>query len=424
AWLIARDNNLSSLLNVTSYEGHPVLWFLILMPFAKLGLPYFTLKLISYFIILLALFIIAFKSPFNLVAKFLFIFNPAFIYCYVTPARSYCLCALFIIMLAWLYRTREEQPILYGVILALTLQTHVIMAGFVFCLCVERALSFLKFKNFKKFIGLCLPFASALFLLFEFRNSSSVITNHKISFIKFFIEGAANSFRLLNLMALPCLILFIYLIIKRVNLKPILIFCAAIAWQIFISAFIYPAGNYRLNSWLFLLIWLVWVSYDLIDFKNFKILILLLYFVNVGAWAQNINTMYIDLRVNYSNAQDAAKVIEDLPKDAVIFENAEDYCNAIIPYLKDKIIYNPFSKSAASYMDRNPALRHSMSYKDFILTCREMFPGINKIFILKSIDINCITGLEENIQGQKKIYSSGRPMVINGEGFEIYEINL
>ncbi|MBR0096073.1 MAG: hypothetical protein IJP88_02720, partial [Synergistaceae bacterium] len=103
---------------------------------------------------------------------------------------------------------------------------------------------------------------------------------------------------------------------------------------------------------------------------------------------------------------------------------AEDYCNAIIPYLKDKIIYNPFSKSAASYMDRNPALRHSMSYKDFILTCREMFPGINKIFILKSIDINCITGLEENIQGQKKIYSSGRPMVINGEGFEIYEINL
>ena len=211
AWLIARDNNLSSLLNVTSYEGHPVLWFLILMPFAKLGLPYFTLKLISYFIILLALFIIAFKSPFNLVAKFLFIFNPAFIYCYVTPARSYCLCALFIIMLAWLYRTREEQPILYGVILALTLQTHVIMAGFVFCLCVERALSFLKFKNFKKFIGLCLPFASALFLLFEFRNSSSVITNHKISFIKFFIEGAANSFRLLNLMALspsPCLLRF------------------------------------------------------------------------------------------------------------------------------------------------------------------------------------------------------------------------
>ena len=41
AWLIARDSSIYEILFVTPhYEGHPSLWHLILVPFAKLGAPY------------------------------------------------------------------------------------------------------------------------------------------------------------------------------------------------------------------------------------------------------------------------------------------------------------------------------------------------------------------------------------------------
>ena len=144
--------------------------------------------------------------------------------------------------------------------------------------------------------------------------------------------------------------------------------------------------------------------------------------MNAGAWSQNIDTMFNDLRLNYSDAKDAAIAIEALPDDAIIFENSEDYCCAVIPYLKNKKIYNPFAKSVASYINRNPALIHSMSYDEFVLTCREMFPDINlnKIFILKSTEVNYIDGLKLD---DENFYKAEYPTV-RGESFEIYYINL
>lgn len=40
AWLIARDLSVPELFAQLRYEGHPCLWYLLLMPFAKLGFPY------------------------------------------------------------------------------------------------------------------------------------------------------------------------------------------------------------------------------------------------------------------------------------------------------------------------------------------------------------------------------------------------
>ena len=46
AWLLARDLNPIELFKQMKYEGHPPLWHLILMPFAKLGFPYMTINII------------------------------------------------------------------------------------------------------------------------------------------------------------------------------------------------------------------------------------------------------------------------------------------------------------------------------------------------------------------------------------------
>ena len=36
-WLIGRDLSLTELFREIGYQGHPCLWYLLIMPFAKLG---------------------------------------------------------------------------------------------------------------------------------------------------------------------------------------------------------------------------------------------------------------------------------------------------------------------------------------------------------------------------------------------------
>ena len=47
AWQIAKNLGLGGLFAQLRYEGHPCLWYLILMPFAKLGMPFSCMGLIS-----------------------------------------------------------------------------------------------------------------------------------------------------------------------------------------------------------------------------------------------------------------------------------------------------------------------------------------------------------------------------------------
>ena len=47
-WLMARELSPAGLFAEIRYQGHPCLWYLIVMPFAKLGLPFRSIGFISY----------------------------------------------------------------------------------------------------------------------------------------------------------------------------------------------------------------------------------------------------------------------------------------------------------------------------------------------------------------------------------------
>ena len=64
AWLLARDLNLAGLFRQMSFEGHPCLWHLILMPFAKLGFPYGTCRVLSQLLTAGVILTLAYRSPF------------------------------------------------------------------------------------------------------------------------------------------------------------------------------------------------------------------------------------------------------------------------------------------------------------------------------------------------------------------------
>lgn len=129
AWLIARDVPFSDFFTELKYEMHPMLWFLVLMPFARLGFPYITLNIISWLFTAASLFMLMFKLKFNKILKLLIAFSPFFLYWYPAISRDYVLSVFLMFLLMCFYPERHEKPIRYALAAAALFSTHIIMLG-------------------------------------------------------------------------------------------------------------------------------------------------------------------------------------------------------------------------------------------------------------------------------------------------------
>ena len=131
AWLMARDLNLFDLLKQMKYEGHPFLWQLILMPFAKLGFPYITESLISLLFMWIATWLLLIKSPFDKLVKIFILLSLPIIYFYPVIARNYSLIPLALFIIAILYKDRNEKKVHYCLAILFLAYTHILMWGLV-----------------------------------------------------------------------------------------------------------------------------------------------------------------------------------------------------------------------------------------------------------------------------------------------------
>ncbi len=134
AWQIARCASVRDiLLEIPHYEGHPPLWHLILLPFAKLGAPYeLSLSLVSLIFAGSAVTLIIWKSPFPRVVRLLLPFTYFFFYQYGVISRPYCVMMLAFMLLALAYPRRNEKPGRYTLcmmLLCLTSAYGIVIAG-------------------------------------------------------------------------------------------------------------------------------------------------------------------------------------------------------------------------------------------------------------------------------------------------------
>jgi hypothetical protein len=119
-WIMATDLSATELLRkYLRYEGHPALWYLILFLPAKLGLPYFTVNVISALLAAFANWLFLRYSPFPLIIKILLPFSFFAFFQYGVIARSYCLIPPILFLTAIRYRTKIEHPISYSILLCL-----------------------------------------------------------------------------------------------------------------------------------------------------------------------------------------------------------------------------------------------------------------------------------------------------------------
>ncbi|MBR1930363.1 MAG: hypothetical protein IJ833_02670 [Lachnospiraceae bacterium] len=134
AWEISRHSSLKDILfYVPHYEGHPPLWHLILMPFAKLGAPYeASLTMVSLIFTGTAMWILLFRSSFPRLVKLLLPFTFFLCYQHSVISRPYCVMMLAFVLLARIYHTKNVQPLRYVLCLCLLCATSaygIILAG-------------------------------------------------------------------------------------------------------------------------------------------------------------------------------------------------------------------------------------------------------------------------------------------------------
>lgn len=421
AWLIARDCFISadSLFTVTSYEGHPFVWFLILMPFAKLGLSVSIMKFLSYGIVMLSLYILFFivELPFSL--KVLMALTPAYIYFFVVPSRSYCVSSLLIICIAATYKNHIDHPLRYSLLLSMLLQTLVIMGGFVTVAGIiwffEVLISIRHIEKktlIKNIAGLVFLLINAFFLIWEFRFTPVNVRNISPSafILKLGIQYVSG-FRLLfgsfNGLAITIIsVSFIGLFIFNKHARvPVLLTMSGLIWQMYIYAFVYSNANHRVITWLYLIFFIAIAGFDiksrsLLSDNSFIYIIIVCVFL--FSWNYKCrDQIFLDLDQNtrFSYSKDVANVIDSLPEDAIVLSLSDDMDSPVVAQVdNNRMIYNIFTGKRATFADRAPKSHSTMSVKEFNGRLKKMFPDSDNIYAIVSTENCTIEGFIENIK--------------------------
>lgn len=134
AWVMARDMSFSELWSAMKVEGHFCLWFWILMPFAKAGLGVYWLQIISIAFMLVAAWILVFKTDFSLIAKAAILLSFPMVYQFPVISRCYVLIPPILFGIALCYKNLGKNKWLFAVLVGMLAHTHVYMEGMVLAL--------------------------------------------------------------------------------------------------------------------------------------------------------------------------------------------------------------------------------------------------------------------------------------------------
>lgn len=112
AWQIAKGPSLKEILFVIPhYEGHPPLWYLILMIPARLGIPFeIGLKTIGFLISAASVWLLLFRSRMPRIVRIMVPFSFFFFYQYGIIIRPYGLMLFLLLLLGQCFLTRKEHP--------------------------------------------------------------------------------------------------------------------------------------------------------------------------------------------------------------------------------------------------------------------------------------------------------------------------
>lgn len=447
-WLIVRDLDFLGIIKQMRYEGHFLVWYIIIMPFAKLGLPYETIKIISWIIVNVSVWLILKKSPFKWWIKTLFIFSFPMLYLYPVISRCYCIIPLSITLIAINYKNRKTKPIQYILSIVLLANTHIIMLGLVGMLLLTFYIEQIKNRNENtiqenkkiiiSFFIVCillifsmLPLAQSLMMNKEIKLNYSFTIKNIIEILEqsiysiIMIFGTKNIFLILIILAL----IYIFFIFEfKYYIKNLIIIFISILYQFIIYAYIWDASYQRANTIVMIIFLFTWIQKEILEKEKInkehsmvsKVLIILL----INNVIFGISNILLDIEYKYSSAKQTANFInENIEKNSIMISNNMPIASAIIPYIKDFKIWNPQREEYFTYViwDNN---NEKSLYTDFKYKIEEKIDKNEKLYYIyakeyENIEEDKILKLEQD-KYLTKIFESDKSM---NEEYIIYKIN-
>lgn len=404
-WCLVRDLNFFEAYNAARTEGHPFLWYLIIMPLAKLKLPVETMQITSLLLVWAGAIWFIFKSPFNKFIKTIFLFSAGMIYYMPIVVRNYCLIPIFLFMLAYFYNKRKDKPFVYVILIVLLSQTHVLMLGFcsilAFFFGIEQIYATYKTKNYKLLLPLLILAINFIFLLITFigsTTSNAIVVNNimehhtftetltKIAVLYFpFIKFSSIIIYLVGLILLTVLIaLFIC------NKKIFTAFFFSFGFQLYVLNKFWFGGIPYQKIFLIILIlafflWIIKENQNDLKPANkiFEISVILILLMGLSTSFQEIEN---EIKYNFSGAKEIANYIKkNLNNENTFTLIAPRYTiSPLSAYLPDKNFYEYRFKQYVTYYD--------FSGKKYMKTTPP--PKTNYIIIQDNYELKEIDGFE------------------------------
>ncbi len=339
AWLISRDLSLVDIFKEMKYEGHSILWNLVLIPFIKLGFPYEYFSLISCFIIDISVYIILFKINTSKLIKALIIFSEPYIYFYSSIARCYCLIPLFISILIMLEQNKEKNIYLHAITLAFLANVHVIMIPIVIVLLVVNYIPYIReYKirkdrnSLKKYIiaGLIVIFGIMIFIIQIIDMKCMVIIERlklRLDF-NFFIVMLIDTLRNICFYIFPntiSIILFIILglliiIVAKYYKRQALIFFASLLNIIVVNYKVNWGSSIQRSQIIIIILFYIVVDIYKNRIENIpkyinKISIGIYIVICISSTIDTLPSIKGEISLNYSSAKETMEYINSSYKD-------------------------------------------------------------------------------------------------------------
>jgi hypothetical protein len=278
-WMIARDTDLRGFLNIIlqNWDRHPGLFHTLLLPFAKLGFPYFTQAVLNGLFALAAALIFMAKAPLPRIFRYLFLFSFYMLYEYPVIVRPYMLAILLLFMIAAFYPKRSGKPLTYAVLITLLLHSDYIVFGLAAGL--TGAFIFEHRKEIEKswrigasvavmilnaawvfWMGRFLPpghYEQGQKLLFQIQNIMQPVAN---AFFPFSDQVVYSSYILPAALWGGVLVLFLVFVSIRKSPSAALVLGSSLGYLFSVFAFLHR-GDYRHHGFILLsIIFVLWIT--------------------------------------------------------------------------------------------------------------------------------------------------------------------
>lgn len=427
AWLVVRDLDFSGLISHVRTEGHPLLWYFTIFPFAKLlnsNFSIFSMQIVNWFIVVLAMGVWVFRSPFNIFAKISMLLSSGFLYWYAIIARSYCFIPLFVFLLAIFYPKQKEHPFVYALLIIALANTHLIVFGFCFAL----ALVFLyKNRNDKKaLIASSLVFLSFICIviyLWGSQNENYIVRNA----FKFpFWEGVKDTYermifnfygsqKIIFSVILSLFLSFSGLFLLFKNKAMFFVYLMSIIYQVALYVLVWGQLPQRTYSLFLVIVFCFWVMFNdlskrLKNLVNFALIIAFL-----ASFPTALFLIKQEWEKDFSDGLNVANFIkQNIPQDAFIVSNYPLTTVSISVYLPQNKgkwkFYYPAYKDYYTFTHWNKTINPSFTP----LPLADYLKDKKEIYVLLSAG-----SVYEDL---KPLYSSTDKVCNNQEKFKIYKI--